>query len=42
MVKKLFTVITLAFVFASFSPLPIHAQTSSNYELAGGSIRDHP
>ena len=36
MVKNLFTVVTLAFVIASFSLLPIHAQTSSNYELAGG------
>src|ERR1044072_6805145 len=36
MVKNLFTVITFAFVFASFSLLPIHAQTGSNYELVGG------
>jgi hypothetical protein len=36
MVKNLFTVITLAFLFGSVSLLPIHAQTSSNYELSGG------
>jgi hypothetical protein len=36
MVKNLFTVVTLAFLFGSISLLPIHAQTSSNYELSGG------
>jgi len=35
-VKHLFTVVTFVLVFCSFSLLPIHAQTSSNYELNGG------